>query len=178
MDVGHLGSERKRQMDRMARPRKCQAPWGGCWDTPAGQSQVLEGALPEPSSRSLTWEKCSLPRGKRHDDEDLSRSPHCTEKTHDLQERFRAGREMEDGRLLMHQRAWLCIFLWCHSCLEQSPTTRHSLSFFKGEQLSLAHLCHMGISTEVLPGLVHACGGLQLYLMASGEFKISCHGSF
>lgn len=52
MDIGHLASERKRQMDGMARTRKCQASWGG-WGG-AGQSQASEGALPEPCSRPLT----------------------------------------------------------------------------------------------------------------------------
>lgn len=43
-----------------------------------------------------------------------------------------------------------------------------SLLCQRAERLSLAHLCHKGISLYVLPGQVHTCGGHQLHFMASG----------
>lgn len=48
MDIEHLGSERKRQMDGMARPRKCQAP-GGDAETPLrGRARSWRGRCLSP----------------------------------------------------------------------------------------------------------------------------------
>lgn len=46
-----VGQSKKKPNGRNAKNQKVPNLVEGCWDTPAGQSQVSEGALPEP----LLW---------------------------------------------------------------------------------------------------------------------------
>lgn len=111
LNYGHmlLGYWGQRQMEGTAGTTKCQAH-GERWGYPClgwAPFAVTELRKKFPS----TW------RGPC--DEDLSHLPHCTETT-----------------LLLSQKAWLCVWVWCQLSRTTSSCSSQGGSFCKGEKLA------------------------------------------
>lgn len=99
-------------------------------------------------------------------DEDLSHLPHYTETT-----------------LLLSQKAWLCILVWCQLSRTISSCSGQGLSFCKGEKLAQPTYIIVPLdSSRPCPCM----RGLQLYLPQCLQWgavypessEISHHGSF